>query len=350
MNRETSIYLDIVRFGAAAVVFLGHVSGQRISGGMLWQIGPYMSEAVTIFFVLSGFVIGYVTDRRETTANAYAASRLARIYSVALPALVLTFALDAIGRAINAPVYSITWGYHAEGQAWQFLSGLLFVHRLWFAQVPQGSDLPYWSLGFEVWYYVVFGLILFTRRWALWLTLAMLAIGPVIAAMFPIWLLGVAAYRLTRVPIRTSVGAAMCLGAAAAWIAYELWSYRRGRPLIGLPPSFLLRPELLQDYLVAALFAIHLVGFNVIAPLLARPMRLIGPAAKWTAGATFTLYLMHLPIAQFLTAVSPWPHASMPNRALIVCGTLAAVLALAEVTERRKKLWRSGFEKMFAIP
>lgn len=78
MNRETSIYLDLTRFVAALTVFLGHVSGQRLTGGFLWQFGPFMAEAVAIFFVLSGFVIGYVADSKENTPSVFAINRAAR--------------------------------------------------------------------------------------------------------------------------------------------------------------------------------------------------------------------------------------------------------------------------------
>ncbi|MGH7072336.1 MAG: acyltransferase family protein [Acetobacteraceae bacterium] len=116
MTREVSLYLDLLRFLAALTVFLGHVSGSRFTGGFLWQFGPYMGEAVTVFFVLSGFVIGYTTDRREKSAYSYAVARAARIYSVALPALVVTFTLDAIGRSIRPDLYSQSWGYVATGR------------------------------------------------------------------------------------------------------------------------------------------------------------------------------------------------------------------------------------------
>lgn len=65
MTSEVSIYLDAIRFTAAMVVFLGHVSGQRLTGGLLWQVGRYMDDAVIVFFVLSGFVIAHVASERE---------------------------------------------------------------------------------------------------------------------------------------------------------------------------------------------------------------------------------------------------------------------------------------------
>ena len=55
---------------------------------------------------------------------------------------------------------------------------------------------PFWSLGFEVWYYVAFGTFLFTPRpWRWVATFAVLAfIGPKVM-MFPAWLMGVLVYR-----------------------------------------------------------------------------------------------------------------------------------------------------------
>jgi peptidoglycan/LPS O-acetylase OafA/YrhL len=347
MNRETSIYLDIVRLSAAMTVFLGHACGQRLTGGILWQVAPYMSEAVIVFFVLSGFVIAYVTAGRESTAQSYAVSRFARIYSVALPTLLLGFALDWLGRAVNPAVYNASWGYQSAGQPWQFLSGLFFVHEVWFLNVPQGSNLPYWSLGYEVWYYAIFGLFMFTRRGLLWSGLAMAAAGPPILVLYPVWLLGVGAYRVVQRQWRIGVPGGLLLwaGSLAGWVAYEAWARPQGW-LAYVPPDWLRRPELVQDYVVGTLFALNVVGFAAAAPLFAVPLTRIAPAVRWGAGLTFTLYLAHLPIAQVLMAVSAWPLASWPNRILVIGGTLTGVAALASVTERRKAVWRRLFARL----
>ncbi|MGH9810841.1 MAG: acyltransferase family protein, partial [Terriglobia bacterium] len=92
-----SIYLDLVRFCAALCVFLGHASGQRFSGGYLWHFDELRHDAVTVFFVLSGFVIAHVTNTSEQTPREFFINRAARIFSVAIPALALTYALDAVG-------------------------------------------------------------------------------------------------------------------------------------------------------------------------------------------------------------------------------------------------------------
>ena len=345
MNRETSLYLDILRFAAALAVFLGHVAGARFTGGLLWQLSAYTGEAVTVFFVLSGFVIGYATDRGENSPQAYVVARAARIYSVALPALVTTFVLDAIGRSARPDLYSPAWGYEAAGQLWQFLSGLLFVNQVWSANVWQGSDLPYWSLGYEVWYYVIFGIALFAPApLRVAATIAVLVlVGPAIAAMFPLWLLGLGAYRFcVRRRLAPAVGAVLYVGSLGAWAAYEVWAHRHGRLLDWFPTMFR-RPELAQDYLVGLLFATHLVAFRAISPAFGPLLGRLARPIRWLAGATFTIYLFHLPVAQFLATQVPWPPSSSQTRLVIVGGTLAIMFAVAELTERRKEMWRRGF-------
>ena len=99
MTNALSLYLDALRFGAAFVVFLSHYG--KFTRGMLWQMQPYGRTAVMVFFVLSGFVIAWVTETRERTVEDYALSRLARLYSVIVPAFILTAVLDHVAMAIN---------------------------------------------------------------------------------------------------------------------------------------------------------------------------------------------------------------------------------------------------------
>src|SRR3974377_2602308 len=94
MTNALSLYLDALRFGAAFVVFLSHY--RKFTGGMLWQMQPYGRTAVMVFFVLSGFVIAWVTETRERTLQEYALSRVARLYSVIIPAFILTAGLHTI--------------------------------------------------------------------------------------------------------------------------------------------------------------------------------------------------------------------------------------------------------------
>jgi hypothetical protein len=62
---------------------------------------------VVIFFVLSGYVVAFVADTRERTWRAFWVSRFARVYSVALPAPLLTHLLIGPKILVMLPVWAI---------------------------------------------------------------------------------------------------------------------------------------------------------------------------------------------------------------------------------------------------
>ena len=234
----------------------------------------------------------------------------------------------------------------------EYLGSLVFLNEIWSHHAPPGSALPYWSLGFEVWYYVAFGIAFFARRpWNfIGAALVMLAVGPRVAALFPLWLLGFACYRLgRRRPPGPRLGWALCIGALIAFLLYEQVATRYGE----LYSEFSFSPERLhdyaQDYIVGILFSLHLYGFRAAsagsAPLLLRLERPI----RWIAGATFSLYLFHVPLIETVVALAPWPVTSGPTRALVFIGVPLIVFALAEVTERRKAAWRRAILALLAV-
>src|SRR5207245_5659859 len=104
MTNALSLYLDALRFGAALAVFVSHYSTGRISGGLFWRFDGGRT-AVLVFFVLSGFVIAWVSDTRERTLEEYGLSRVARLYSVIIPAFIVTVVLDYIAMAIDPHLY-----------------------------------------------------------------------------------------------------------------------------------------------------------------------------------------------------------------------------------------------------
>jgi peptidoglycan/LPS O-acetylase OafA/YrhL len=344
VNRPTSLYLDIIRFLAALAVFVDHISGQHYTGGLFWQSQPYGDEAVDVFFVLSGFVIGYVTAEREATARLYGIARLSRIYSVALPALIATFSLDAIGRSIRPDQYGEWWGYVSDGRIVQFISNLVFCNRLWWLRIGEGSNLSYWSLNYEVWYYAIFGLAIFGGSWRFaWMIIATLVAGPCIISLFPIWLLGLCCYRLcARATLSRLTGLMLCLGSLVLWVAYEVFAWKTG--LRHIVPMFIVNRDLIvQDYVISILFAANLIGFHAISSSFAPALERYAVSIRWVAGATFTIYLFHQPVAQFLITVIPWPPTSWITRLVMFPGVLAIMFGIAELTERQKGWWRRAF-------
>ena len=155
MQKYCSIYLDLVRFAASLGVFLAHLMNPIISGHVLWwRIGMYAEICVTIFFVLSGYVISFVTSERENSWKTYFISRISRLYSVVLPALILTYIFDSLGQVLDPELYTIA---KKNAVLWKpenwvgYLSSMFFVNEFTvfnFGGTAPGTNGPFWSLSF----------------------------------------------------------------------------------------------------------------------------------------------------------------------------------------------------------
>lgn len=345
MNRETSLYLDAVRFLAALVVFMDHASKGVLTGNFLWQFRYFADEAVIVFFVLSGYVIAYVTDTRETSPLTYGVNRAARMYSVALPALCVTFILGAIGQQLKPELYPPAFPGLGSSALWQYFTAVTFTNALWTTPITPGANFAYWSMGYEVAYYVIFGLFLFSpaRSRFVWVGLAMAVAGPPILFLFPTWLLGVSVYYCCkRVTLAKPLGLLFFAGSLVLWLGYEIWSARHGRILtkLGAELGDPVRPSLVADYLVALLFAMNLIGFHSLSQKIGAPLRRVAWPIRIAAGMTFSLYLLHQPVATFLRTLDNYPPENWVNRGIVIGGTLILVFGLSLITERRKAFWR----------
>lgn len=238
-------------------------------------------------------------------------------------------------------LYNQSWGYIAGNEILQFLAGALFLNQLWYAPIPIGSMLPYWSLGFEVWYYAFFGVAYFCapRVRALLLLLLFLIAGPRIVLLFPIWLMGYVAYRYSmRDQIPIAIGLPALLISLIGYLFYQIqlkdWLIQ-----VDVLASMTGVDYFMQRYVVGMLFSLHLIGFCWLSTHLGSCFTRVERPIRWLAGATFTIYLLHLPVAQFMTAVIPWEPAEWQTRAIMLIATPMVMFLLAEVTERKKEWW-----------
>jgi peptidoglycan/LPS O-acetylase OafA/YrhL len=143
-----SLLLDIVRFAAALMVVFGHIS-QGFFSQDTKDLTTYAIDAVSVFFVLSGFVIRYISRTRVGNLQNYAIDRVSRIYSVVLPTLLLTLLLDAISYSANPGFYSKHWGQGLHHPVVGLVSNMLLLSQAWFQDISPLSNSPFWSLGYE---------------------------------------------------------------------------------------------------------------------------------------------------------------------------------------------------------
>src|SRR6516225_1730546 len=258
MTNALSFYLDALRFGAAFAVFLSHYAAGRISGGLFWRL-DFGRTAVLVFFVLSGFVIAWVSNTREHTLEEFGLSRIARLYSVIIPPFILTSALDWFGKEINPGLYASEWGHSTTHPVIGYTLSAVFLGESWTTRVLPGFNVPYWSLNYEAWYYVLFAAGIFLRGWLRMaaLTIAIALAGPRIICLLPVWLMGAAAWRW-RAGLPHRFGRPMIVACAAGFIALESLG---GQQLFWHPDNDWLPPSFsAYDYIIGALFALFIAG------------------------------------------------------------------------------------------
>jgi peptidoglycan/LPS O-acetylase OafA/YrhL len=348
VNPVASIYIDAMRLLAALVVFAHHLTAPWLNH-VLTPV-PWGREAVTLFFVMSGFVIAYVVDTRERRISAYASARLARLYSVIVPALVLTAILDPIGRALSPAVYASLPGDHA---ALRLLINLLSLQQSWNLTVIPLSNPPFWSLAYEFWYYVIFGswaLLRGRRRWLV-IGCAVLLAGPRIVAHMPVWMLGVGAWHLGRAWQASSIArwsvfatglvGLVVLAAFGNPMPHLLPS--GNQPMVQVGPLHLFvgtTQYLAQDLVTGIAFAATLVAIQGCNATLRVERRWVG-ILRYCSGATFTIYLMHAPLMLFVAALCGVDGTRAGPILLLGGAVLLMCLVLSYAGERQVSRWRS---------
>lgn len=355
MKKEFSIYLDLVRFGAALLVVIFHSNIRLLTTEVLpYSDHGYVHAAVIVFFVLSGYVISYVAQAKESTPLEYWSSRLSRFYSLAIPVVLLCPLLDMWGEALG-PQFYVGATTHDFALV-RMLTSLTYLNEIWSVSIASFSNTPYWSLCYEMWYYVLFAIITFTRsKTRVALTSAtLLLLGPKILVLAPIWVLGVVLHRsesLRKMP--EWMGWLLFL---SSWPLYALFEHFG---LTNYGSDLLLRwigPEwhrqmvfskfFLTDYPLALIIAANFVGFRAIAHRFAPVLLRCEKPIRWVAGYTFSLYILHQPLLQFFAAaIHGDPGGRLFYTEVIACVALS-VIAISSVTEQKRHLLRAAIRRV----
>lgn len=316
--------IDLARWLAAFVVMIGHARFPLLKGyGLLapeqrplWVQGwyfvtGYFVEAVLVFFVLSGFLVGGMVTARLRRGSfdppGYAVDRFSRLYTAFLPALLLTVALTWIGSTWfnGTGLYDASNPTFAEkgtpinftaNAGWSTFLGNAAMLQFYIVE-PYGSNPPLWTLSSEFWFYMVFGLFAAgslqrgVSMAALLVggMLCLLALGPMFWLYFGMWLIGVAAavLRPPRWPI--ALPALALLGGMLLFRRYAD---------AALAPTDLVRFSV--QYGICFATGLLLLGWRAGPPQWAVRF---GGFNKAMADFSYSLYLTHFPVIILLVAV-----------------------------------------------
>lgn len=287
------------------------------------------SEAVLVFFVLSGFILTYQRLRPKPEPwRAYYPKRIVRLYVPVVGAVLVSIAIVAmVGR--DTSTHSWWVNAHETPSLPQFLQDSFLLAGI------SDVNTALWSLEWEVWFSLllpafILGAIATQRRGGLWIGLLLVfaarAVGSLISSpvllFLPIFAVGalIAVHReyigelfgrYINSGIRTAVVATVaCIALIASWPMRLI-------PISDAIESAAKSGGILLGAGLLVVLALYSPGVRHL--LCVRPIR-------WLGSRSFSLYLIHEPI--IVSAANILPESDNPI--LVTFAGLVVALAISE--------------------
>jgi peptidoglycan/LPS O-acetylase OafA/YrhL len=355
--------VEVLVFHAYQLMFQEQVPGASYDASIVFAysaaraLSAHGVAAVTVFFVLSGYLVGGPALVRAKngglSAIDYFSARAARLYVVLIPALVISFCAYVSAKQMGG------WpAFEASHRAYYEASGLLSASVSPASAICNGlflqtiacpafaGNLALWSLSNEFWYYVLIFALLSVRKNPTW---ALLIVGIVVLFViaeksdvrgthtglafflyFFIWCCGALVYAIVAPVLAWLFALLICLGGIyilsingllASWAAYYLTiALLTGAAILSLEFTKISLPSFLR-------FTSELAKFS------------------------FTLYAIHFPILVFLNVIASshppeFTFASLGLNALFMLCCLAIAFVFYLLFEKHTHVIRSWLRKL----
>ena len=302
--RSSIVALDLIRGLAALLVVLVHVrqtafvdytalppTTHGVSTALFYGLTRSGNEAVLVFFVLSGLLVGGQIVSRVMNGRfdwaSYAIDRASRIFLPLIPAVLISAALG----------YLVLGHWPGPLQMFANAFGLNGV-----VTETMIENRPLWSLAYEIWFYVIGGALayIFSRGPNLW-SVGLLSAGTFCMAAldsryFLFWGLGAVASLFRELPRRQMLFVIGLLLMAVGAFLNQL-----------TVPTKIFEHLPVPNGDGAGLLCI---GLCLLMPLLCsegttRNLKLLRRPAAALASFSYSLYLFHFPINEVLQVWMP---------------------------------------------
>jgi peptidoglycan/LPS O-acetylase OafA/YrhL len=381
-DKAFSRWLDLFRWVAALSVVFAHAQNRLLIPIMdlpKWQrtttfyafafAAGFAHQAVMIFFVLSGYLVGGGLWREAKKTKSidlpkYLVKRVSRLCIVLYPAFLLIALLNGIG--IVAFHATATGAYpagtvHSMGPA-GLVCNAAFLNTALCANY--GADGALWSLFNEFWYYLVWPLLLLgalgTIYWKRALLFAMAAFiltilslleapgGSLIGPYMLIWLLGVGVAWMPR-PLVRSYAWSAALFIAGLFLVRAFVRRTSGE----LHPIGIFWVDLLVSGLFANLLITMKHKYDLRSP--------IGKDWNYALAAfSFSLYCIHVPVLNLCAAAMeyygtagkrlvpdhPWKWAFIFGCITLSCITAFLFSRVTEAHTAALRVWLLDFFRL----
>jgi peptidoglycan/LPS O-acetylase OafA/YrhL len=260
---------------------------------------------------------------------------MARILPVSLAAIFLSIAISAIVGNNEVP----------NGGSMDFSWGKVWINLLFLGQSWNNSLFPYnppfWTLNYEVWYYIIFGAWVYIPSRVPAFVAAIIA-GAKIILLFPVWLTGVFIYKKMPLLRKQCASRIFIITAISGLIFFWFDLAVQIRELMKVIwPNFMAVTHgsgtFFGDFILGIIVAVNFIAAaNMDMKILLR----CEPAIRKFSGFTFSIYLFHMPLAIFI-----WNgievHAAFLFYSLLALG----VFLLGLVTEKKTGSYYAMFQR-----
>ena len=298
--------LNLLRGLAAFTVLFGHLRGEvlgeyaqlpadqhNVVTAAFYAVTQLGHEAVIVFFVLSGFLVGgqVLSRLREQRFDVtrYTIDRTTRIWLPLVPAVLFTAAVDLAVLGQTAPIYEL-------------IANMIGLNEVLVPSIT--SNAVVWSLAYEIWFYIAAGAAGYVlsngRGFAAYTVLLICALvfAKLQTQYVVFWMLGAGASLLVHMHQRWALFVAGALIAAIGCLHWQLGveSHAFDTGVRVIQPT-------IAEWMIG-------VGIAMIFPALAdaslnRVMAPIAPLASAIAAFSYTLYLTHRPTNNILATIFP---------------------------------------------
>ncbi len=333
INKDVSIQLDSLRGLSALAVVFGHcfqVFIAPISPTLFPIFGLVAQGAVMMFFVLSGFLITKSITRNFDqqggfSISSYSIDRLNRIYPPLLFAMILVAALYILAPYFfpsGSNAYQFTGNFVVRNgfsvNLVDWAGTMLFLNGFFVKNISANG--PLWSLSFEVWYYVIAGLVAWKPKSGALFSIALILTLGYTNAPFAfyslVWFGGAAIALLHNHNIRvkpyvTFAGATLLVVTLLTAAVYVGMAKNAQSPS-EYPSNLIVLFNVISGLTFAS--GLYLIVFGILQ---------LKPLLPSSAKLSYTLYVTHFPILLVIYGIS---QPSLFGR--FVPSVLASIVAL----------------------
>lgn len=341
MTKSQSILLDLLRILAVQMVVIGHA----LSYFNIAKVAYIQNSGVVLFFILSGTVISYSLFQKNNTGKYrfrdFFIDRFSRIYSGLIPALCFIVFIDLSQIYIlNNQNYSFYSSFNIQTLIGNLLMMqdfpiLPYLFNGDFIITSFASGLPLWTLGVEWWLYMSFGMLMlkyYKKFNTIYLPILLLfMIVPLSYAYMG------RGSTLTLFWIEGIIITVIVLKNKKSWSKVLAYLFL----IISLFLAFqrLVLTTGAYDLVYVTFLSLSIGSALVITSFNARNYEKTKKVTHFIAGYTFTLYLIHYSIYDFLSVINKDEKSFIMFLFAIILSNLLSLL-IAYYTEMRYKKLR----------